>query len=325
MAPLGGVRFLTVGEALIDLVQSREDGRFVAHPGGSSYNVAITLGRLGADVAYAGQCGADGLGAQLTDKLATSGVRLGAWRMLREPTSLAVAELDEHGQAGYVFYFGGTAGLSFAPEAVPQNVDVVHAGSIASWLPSSAPSILQILRRARDTGQAVVSYDPNVRPTLIVDRGAARAAVERCVACAHVVKASEEDIEFLYGATDLASVASSWCAIGAALVVVTRGAAGAVAFAAGGLVAQCPAPAITVEDTVGAGDSLMGGLLAALAADGLAEPAMLAAAVSGADPRIDAALHTAVTVAAITCERPGADPPTALELAAGPVTLRSAI
>jgi len=308
------MRFTVIGEALVDLVARRDDpSAFTAHAGGSPYNVAITLGRLGESVAFVGQCGGDGFGSVLTAKLRDSGVDLAAWRTLELPTSLAVATLDASSQARYGFYFEGTAGLCFDAGAIPPG-DVLHVGSIASWHPSSAPVVQAQLASVRARGETLVSFDPNVRPALMPDHAAAVAEIEKCVASAHVVKASDEDVAWLYPDVPLPAVARRWCELGARLVVVTRGRDGAVGYGSAGELAAVPAPWITVADTVGAGDSFAGGLLAALAVRGLAHPAKLSSAVESRDAALVDALHVAVTVSAITCERPGADPPTRAEL-----------
>ena len=308
------MRFTVIGEALVDLVQSREDARFAAHPGGSAFNVAITLGRLGDRVVFAGQRGTDGFGELLSAKLLGSGVRPDHWRTLALPSSLAVAALDHGGQAHYSFYFDGTAGLAFDALGPLPAADVVHAGSIASWLPPAAGFVQGVLRSARASGTTLVSYDPNVRPALLADRAATTAEIERCIALAHVVKASDEDLATLHPGEPVDAVAARWCALGATLVVVTRGADGAVAFGPGGELARRPAPRITVADTVGAGDSFAGALLSALAETELAAPADLARAVETRDGRLEQVLRVAVAVSAITCQRAGADPPTRAEL-----------
>jgi fructokinase len=308
------VRFTVIGEALVDLVQSREDARFSAHPGGSAFNVAITLARLGDRVAFAGQRGADGFGELLGAKLLGSGVRPDHWRTLDRPSSLAVAALDDRGQAKYSFYFGGTAGLAFEELGPLPATDVLHAGSIASWLPPAAGYVQDVLRAARSGGTTLVSYDPNVRPALVSDLATTTAEIERCIALAHVVKASDEDVATLHPGESVDAVAARWCALGAALVVVTRGADGAIAFGPGGELLRQAAPRITVADTVGAGDSFAGALLSALAGTGLGAPAGLARAVATRDARLAQVLGVAVAVSAFTCQRPGADPPTRGEL-----------
>jgi fructokinase len=311
---LTAMRFSVIGEALADLVQARSDGRFTGHAGGSPYNVAITLGRLGEPVELIAQCGSDGFGELLTAKLRQSGVLLDSWRTLPLPTSVAVANLDGRGQARYSFYLEGTAAPAFAAPATLPRDSILHAGSIASWLPPAAATVHQTLAKARTSGATLISYDPNVRPGLMADRAGTSAAIEHCIGLAHVVKASDEDVATLYGGRSVDDVAAGWCARGASLVVVTLGSAGAVAYGPHGELARQAAAPIDVVDTVGAGDSFAGGLLSALAAAGLARPAELVQAVQNRDQRIGAALRTAVAVSALTCGRAGADPPMRTEV-----------
>ncbi len=308
--------FTVVGEALVDLVESPSSrGTFTAHAGGSLYNVALTLARLGEQVSLVARTGSDAFGRMLEDKARASGVGFDRWQIVREPTTLAVAGLDEAGRAHYDFYLDGTAGLAWDDgvlDLVPSG-GVLHVGSLASWRPPSGPFIEALQRRLHALGDTLVSYDPNVRPALIADPDEVRASIERCLGAAHLVKASDEDVEFLYPGVALAEVAARWCGLGALLVVVTLGSEGAVAYAAAGEVARCAGAAIAVADTVGAGDSFAGGLLAGLASGGVSSPGALADAIAGGSV-IHAALAQAVLVSAMTCERAGADPPTRTEL-----------
>jgi fructokinase len=302
--------FTVIGEALVDLVGQAP--AFTAHAGGSPYNVAITLARLDQPVSLVARSGRDTFGRMLEAKARESGVSFDRWQIVDEPTTLAVASLGPDGSAQYDFYLDSTAGLGWDDsvlDAAPA-AGVLHLGSLASWRPPSARLVQAVQQRAYDGGTALVSYDPNVRPALVTDRAALIADVERCIAAAHLIKASDEDVAYLYPDTDLAAVAQQWCALGATLVVVTLGGDGAVAFGAEGEVARQPGETITVADTVGAGDSFAGGLLAALVDSGVSTPDALAAA--GNDVVL-AALRQAVVVSAITCERSGANPPTAAE------------
>ncbi len=311
----GSPRFVSLGEALVDVVQG-DDGRFDALPGGSPFNVALTLGRLGARVDFAGHCGTDRFGDLLTTTLHDAGVGLERFGRLHAPTSLAMAVLDDEGRADYQFYFAGTAGLQLAGLGAMALPDVLHTGSIASWLPPAADAVQDRMRAARGGGSTLLSYDPNLRAALIDDADAARELVERCLAWAHLVKASDDDVALLHPGRSLDEVAADWCALGADLVVITRGAAGAVAFGPDGPLAEIPGQPITVVDTVGAGDSFAGGLLWALGAAGLGTPDALRGAVTDRHDEVRAVLRTAVAVSAMTCQRAGADPPTAQELAA---------
>ncbi len=303
--------FTVVGEALVDLVG--QPPAFTAHAGGSPYNVAITLARLGHPVWLVARTGADGFGRMLQDKARDSGVRLDRWQMVADPTTLAVATLDANGRAEYDFYLDNTAGLGWDDtlvDLVPPG-GVLHLGSIASWRPPSDAVVQAAQRRAYDAGRTLISYDPNVRPVLVERVDASRRSIEACVSAAHLVKASDEDLGFLYPDASIDEVAARWCGLGALLVVVTLGGAGALAYRPGGVVARRAGQKISVADTVGAGDSFAGGLLSAFAAAGVSTPDALRAA--GAEV-VDAALAEAVLVSAMTCERSGANPPLRAEL-----------
>ena len=136
--------------------------------------------------------------------------------------------------------------------------------------------------------------------------------VERGIQAAHVVKASAEDIGWLYPGHDAEDVARRWHRLGVALVVITDGEKGATAFTATGPPLHRPGRAVQLVDTVGAGDSFTSGLLAALVRRGKHTPSSLATCTA---PELLSVLDDAITVSAITCERVGANPPTLAELA----------
>jgi len=301
---------LVVGEALVDIVE-RPGDEPSAHPGGSPANVAVALARLGRDVELVSWFGADAHGSLLRSHLELEEVRLSAASARASRTSTARARLDESGAATYIF------DLEWAPPEPDPALQplVLHTGSIAAVLEPGARTVTQTIARHRSG--ATVSYDPNIRPDLMPDRDATRTAVERLVSQADVVKASDEDLAWMYPQEDPFAVARRWLASGPAVVVVTRGAEGAWAVTAAGdeLVAE-PHPA-DVVDTVGAGDSFTAGLL-----DGLWAAGLLGGARREALRRLDAAtlqrvLVHAARIAAITVSRAGANPPTRAELAAG--------
>ncbi|HZB51493.1 MAG TPA: carbohydrate kinase [Mycobacteriales bacterium] len=302
---------LTVlGEAIVDLV-GEGDRRFRAHPGGSPLNVAVGLGRLGQPVALAARLSGDAFGAMFREHLAASGVDPRHLVSASEPSTLAVATVDAAGVATYDFWTEGTADWQWTAAELAGVVDdetvALHTGSVALELEPGASRVLELLRRVRHVGRATVSYDPNVRLARRGDPAEGRRAVERVVGLADLVKVSSEDLEWLYPGQDPVAAARRWVGSGPGLVVVTLGGDGAVALpAGGGAEVRRPAPPVTVVDTVGAGDAFSSGLLAALAERGAlgAGPGRLAAA------DLPAVLDRACLVAALTCARPGADPPT---------------
>lgn len=300
---------MVIGEAIIDLVEAGDDEPRLARPGGSPYNVAIGLARLGQPVRFAGRISTDPLGDVLRNHAMRSGVDLSLCVDAREPTTVALVELDASGAARYRFGVDGTADFQWTAvelERIPDDTQAVHFGSLASWLAPGNAAIARRIDTLRGAG-AFVSYDPNVRPHLQPDPMSARAEVEQAIALAHLVKTSEEDIAYLHPGASIADIATSWLGLGPHAVVVTRGSAGSTAFIAGQAVTRPPVP-IDVVDTVGAGDAFMSGLLDALARRDLLRPAAL-----GRAP-FDDLLDDAALVAAITCSRAGANPPRAAEL-----------
>jgi fructokinase len=297
-----------IGEALVDLVDAGDHSTFIAHPGGSPLNVAVGLARLGHDTQFMARLSADAFGRLLREHAERNGVGLSASVGATEPSSLAVATLDAEGKAHYDFYLAGSADWQWtdAELTVPGGTRMLHAGSLASWLPPGDARVAELLRRARD--DALVSYDPNVRPGLLGEPGHARQAVERAVASAHLVKASDDDLGWLYPGEDIETAAGRWLSLGATAVVITTGERGASAYRAGEAPLLRPARTIELVDTIGAGDAFMSGLLGALAAGGITDAGGLAA-VDLAGP-----LDEAILAAALTCERAGADPPTAAEI-----------
>jgi len=300
---------LTVlGEAIVDLV-GEEGWRYRAHPGGSPLNVAVGLGRLGQPTSLAARLSRDAFGALFREHLDSAGVDPRHLVAAEEPSTLAVATLDAAGVASYDFWTEGTADWQWTAAELAGVVDdetvVLHTGSIALELEPGASRIVELLRRIRHAGRTAISYDPNVRMARRGSAAEGRRSVERVVALADLVKVSSEDLGWLYPGEDPVVAARRWSGIGPSLVVVTLGSGGAVALPAGGGQLARPAPPVTVVDTVGAGDAFMSGLLAALADRGALRPR---ADLSGVD--VAAVLDRACLVAALTCARAGADPPT---------------
>jgi fructokinase len=318
---MSGRRGVTViGEALIDLVPGEAPGSYLAVPGGSPYNVAIGLARLGQPTTLMARLSGTAFGAVLRDRARAEGVSLDAAPRASEPATLAVVSLDAEGRASYEFYDQGTADWQWTAEETgraPGTTAVLHFGSIASWTPPGDARILALAQAMRGRGDVLISYDPNVRPSLLGDRRHGQEVVERAVRLAHLAKASDDDLAWLYPERTVADVARAWLRLGAAVVVVTGGAGGAYAFTSHGPVIHRPAPDITVVDTVGAGDSFTAGLIASLIRRGRHAPADLA--LCRAD-ELAGALDDAIGVATVNCQRRGNDPPALADLpaAAGP-------
>jgi fructokinase len=301
--------FVVVGEALVDLVGQRGGRTLAAHPGGSPANVALGLARLGIPVTLKTRIGRDALGEMVLAHLEASGVRVDGGPDDGASTSLAIATLFA-GIATYDFRIDWDV-EDLAP--LPIETRCLHTGSLATALAPGNASVLDLVEREHERGRVTVSYDPNVRPALLGDAARARPDVERLVALSDVVKVSNEDIRWLYPDRPDEEIAQGWLALGPALVVVTRGDEGVYAVAEGAEVRR-PAVPVDLVDTVGAGDSFASGLL-----DGLNRADLIGGARRDALASIDEATLASVAdaaalIAAITCSRPGADPPTRNEV-----------
>ncbi|GAB2842275.1 carbohydrate kinase [Actinocorallia aurea] len=287
-----------VGEALIDVLVT-EDDEAIARPGGSPLNVAVGLGRRGVPVALLTRFGADADGDALARHLRDSAVEPVGDPRDALPTSKATARLDPSGRTEYTFQLD----WSIPDVPLPEATTCLHTGSLAAHLAPGADRVLDLLREWH--GRAVISYDPNCRPSLMGDPAEARLRVDECAALADIVKASAEDLAWLHPQLPAEQVAAGWLTLGPSLVVVTRGEKGATAYLADGTVPQ-PAVRVDVVDTVGAGDAFTSGLLAGLHTRGLlTREALRTLSPSALAP----ALAEAAALAADTCTRPGADPP----------------
>jgi fructokinase len=303
-----------IGEALIDLVPHGEPGDYRARPGGSPFNVAIGLARLGHRTALMARLADNAFGRLLREHAAAEGVGLAHAPRATEPTTLAVVSLDAEAQAAYDFYLNGTADWQWsAAEAadLPPATAVLHLGSLASWTAPGHDRIHAAASELRRQDSVLISYDPNIRPLLLGDPAGARPLIERCVGVAHLVKASREDVAWLYPETELSQVARHWLTLGPQIVVVTDGPHGAHLFQPDAAALHRPGRRIRLVDTIGAGDAFTAGLLSGLVQRDLHAPKQLRQCPPDL---LAAALDDAILVSALTCERVGADPPTAAEL-----------
>jgi fructokinase len=297
---------LVVGESLVDVVRTLS-GNLHEYAGGSAANVAVALARLGRPTRLATSFAADHHGEMIAAHLERAGVTLACDPGAVDHTSTAQATLGTEGAASYTFDID----WRLLPVADDEDPLVAHTCSLGAVLPPGADDVLALLERLR--GRATVSYDVNARPAVTGTGPDVVARVERMVAVADLVKASDEDLEALYPDRTHADSAAALLELGPAAVIVTRGAEGALWLDPLGPVEVGPRP-VTVADTIGAGDTFGAGLI-----DALWERGRLGAegrAALGGLPRDEVTwvLEHAARAAAITVSRPGADPPYRHEL-----------
>ena len=301
--------FLVCGEALFDIfVAGQRSGGLAldARPGGSPYNVAIGLARLGQPVEFFTGLADDVLGRRLLSFMRAEGIGLNHAVKSLHPTAFSLVDLDAEGVPAYAFYPETPAYSAVGVADLPQlaaGIAGVHIGSIATVLEPIGEALAQLA--ARECRDRLVSYDPNVRLTVVPDPAVWRRRVEILVKSVHLLKISSEDLDLLYPGRSHDEAARAWLAQGVRLVVITRGGDGAAAWTRSSRV-DLAGRAIEVVDTVGAGDSYQAALLTGLAEAGRLAPASLDDLT---EDSLRGLLTFAAEAAAVTCTRRGADLP----------------
>lgn len=305
-------RFVVCGETLIDLIQAEDqpDGfvssTWSAMSAGGPMNSAVALGDLGAEVHFLGRLSRDAFGSQLRGHIEGAGVALDLATESSQATSLAVVSLDDEGKASYTFHFSDTANFGWEEADLPtlSGDDWLHIASLACVVSPGSDVLLDWAHGV----PAGISYDINVRPTVIADPEEYWAKVRPWlrVIGQHkgILKASDEDVEFLAqvespGAEPVEALTEWVTKYGIGLGVVTLGPGGAVAVGPDGDPTSVPGFPTTVVDTVGAGDTFMAGFL-----DGYVGRAL----------DLRTSLIRGAAAASIVCSRRGAQPPTSAEV-----------
>ena len=301
--------FLSCGEALYDLFPSPETGNgfsFDARIGGSPFNVAVGLSRLGRGAALFTGISSDPLGRRLEQALEHEGVETAYLVRKQNPTTLALVTLGSGGVPHYSFYGHEAADSSVSefdlPE-LPRSVAALHFGSYSLVVEPTGSSLLRLARRHHDG--RLVSFDPNLRLNVEPDLGRWRERVEAFTEIADLIKVSDEDLELLFPGDEIESSINRWNSRGVRLIVVTRGDGGTLV-SLRGEVFEATRHQVEVIDTVGAGDSFQAGLLCGLDELGKATKTGLSRVSLDECRQV---VEFATAAAAITCTRRGADLP----------------
>jgi fructokinase len=312
-APSPSAGVLVIGESLMDVVAS--PGGLDEHAGGSPMNVSVGLARLGCPVQLLTNLGMDARGVVIADYLASAGVPLVPGSIVQGRTSTATATLDDSGSASYEFLIDWSLGFvaDLPDSSIVNQGAIVHTGSIAAFLEPGASQLEDLLRAAAER-RALITFDPNIRPSIIGSRTDSLAVVQRLSALSTVVKVSDEDALWLFGELTPDAVVDRLLAMGATLAIVTLGASGALLATATDRV-SVPGRRVTVADTIGAGDSFMSAVVQKLQA--LLLSGVDAAALADGNALDRSVLadigEFAVSCAAITVSRPGSNPPSLAE------------
>lgn len=308
--------FVVGGESLIDLKEKPlKDGvmPLTAHAGGSPMNCAIALKRLGHDTGFMCPISVDKFGGMILEPLAEAGVKVLLKKRVREPTTLAVVSDDGKGNPRYMFY--RHADRAFTKDgliaALPKKVELFQIGGFCAIEAYDARAWLETAKTAAKAG-ATISIDPNVRPAIITDMDAYKQRLGRMLDLAHIIKVSHEDLDYLEKGKPLEAHAAALLERpNCKLVVITRAMDGSIAFTREARASSPIYPAKKGGDNVGAGDTLMAGIITwlrdhrKLGVDKLA-------GLSG--DQLQQMLWFGAVAAGINCSRVGANPPTRAEV-----------
>ena len=298
------------GENLIDYVQTALDGGlpvYSAIPGGSCFNVAITIARQDQPVTYVTPISVDSLGSILNDRLLADGVKIGAPRS-RDPTSLAVVSLSE-GQPSYQFYRKGTAERDISAQQLDTSIltstRIFHIGSL-SLIDGEDANLWESKFRELSQKGVITSLDPNVRPVVVTDRKAYVERLKRMVKYACVLKLSDEDLEYLMPhMSQEEGFAELYANSSAELMILTKGIDGATVRTAQHQFDVSAVLAQPFEDTVGAGDTFMGTMLVELYRQNLQGRDIGCLSLK----HLKRIVERATIAAAINCQSSGCNPP----------------
>ena len=295
------------GEALIDLIPTVPGSeQRNAIPGGGPANTAHALARLDIATEFIGGLSDDQYGRRMRAEFIADGVGLTFTPEHKLPTCLAIVSIAIGGSATYEFKIDGTATFAFKAETLPDpsefKPEAIYIGTLATIIEPGAKILKEWIAKSKDC--APIVYDPNIRSAVISDRSKYQEVVKDWVTLSKVVKASEDDLTWLYPEIEPLEIARRWVAQGVKLVVITKGENGIIGITENQEI-SIPGVKVDVVDTVGAGDTVGAVLVEAIVESGLDKLT---------SEFLSHTLHRAALAASITCSRAGANPPSKAEL-----------
>lgn len=301
--------FLVCGEALydifFDLKRSPANFNMNACAGGSPFNVAVGLARLGQSAALLTGVSTDELGNGLVQLLQNESVSTDYLIRSSRPTTLSLVGVDEAGQPEYTFYGVNSADCGVSREDLPaigNDIVGLHFGSYSLVVKPVADAFASLIEKAEDR---FISVDPNIRPSIQPDMKVWQQRVAHYASHADLLKISAEDMGYLYSDVAQEKMVETWLHMGVQLVVITDGGSEVRAWTENGHQYKMQPPSCRVIDTVGAGDTFQAALLMQLLRLGAPRKSLSELNEQGLHDLIDFAARAA----AITCSRTGPDLP----------------
>ena len=317
---------VVIGEALIDLIEDKSTaGKYQAVVGGANANVAIALARAGAKQQLLARISSDAFGQKIRQRLVDNKVGLDYAIAAKEPTSVAIASIGASGGASYSFYVENTADWGWTNQELPtqQTMEALGAtalqfGCLTMAMPPGNAVVEAWAKDYFDKDLLTLSHDVNVRPALGFDRNKERARVERVNSFSHLIKASDDDINWLYGlepGSNVDQIAWDWIGQSAKIVFVTRGGDGASIYRKNKTKLDVQSRKVKVQDSVGAGDTFCANTLAQLQKIGALGSGAFERLTNLTDQQLVEIAKVSSIAASMACEKTGAEPPTDSELA----------
>ena len=317
---------VVIGEALIDLIEDKSTaGRYQAVVGGANANVAIALARAGAKQQLLARISSDAFGQKIRQRLIDNKVGLDYAIAANEPTSVAIASIGSSGGASYSFYVENTADWGWTKDELPTQqtmqdlgATALQFGCLTMAMPPGNAVVEAWARDYFDKDLLTLSHDVNVRPALGFDRDSERVRVERVNSFSHLIKASDDDINWLYGlepGANVDQIAWDWIGDSAKIVFVTRGGDGASIYRKNKTKLDVASRKVKVQDSVGAGDTFCANTLAQLQKLGALGSGAFERLAGLTDKQLVDIAKVSSVAASMACEKTGAEPPTDSELA----------
>ena len=317
---------VVIGEALIDLIEDKSTaGKYQAVVGGANANVAIALARAGAKQQLLARISGDAFGQKIRQRLVENKVGLDYAIAAKEPTSVAIASIGASGGASYSFYVENTADWGWTNQELPSQqtmealgTTALQFGCLTMAMPPGNAVVEAWAKDYFDKDLLTLSHDVNVRPALGFDRNKERARVERVNSFSHLIKASDDDINWLYGlepGSNVDQIAWDWIGQSAKIVFVTRGGDGASIYRKNKTKLDVQSRKVKVQDSVGAGDTFCANTLAQLQKIGALGSGAFERLANLTDEQLVEIAKVSSIAASMACEKTGAEPPTDSELA----------